>query len=118
MGKKAASEAGWKEQPKKQANHVTHSVTNPVETAEKVVKSDGMIQPQAADGKSAFVQTCEALRIMLKTTPIEKMHERELGNLRMVERALLTYFYGDKDGRLDLETLVEYYEGQAAKKAA
>lgn len=124
LGKARAVEANWTSAPKKQVNHVSGqpvpngaagSPVSSVETADKVVQSNGMIQPQAPNGKTAFVQVCEALRIMLKTKAADKLTESEQSELRNTERALVKYVFGDTKGKVDLDALFCAYEDDASE---
>lgn len=122
FGKREAAELGWVETPKQQVNHVSGQAvpngaaspgTSSTETAETVVRTDGAGQPQAPNGNTAFMTTCQALRIMLKSKSLHLFTESEQKELRATERALIKHVWGNAKGRVDLEGIFCAYEEDA-----
>jgi hypothetical protein len=120
-GKREAIEAGWVETPKAQVNHVSGQAvstgaaspgTSSAETTEAVVRTDGASLPQAPNGTTALMTTCQALRIMLKS--MRSYSEAEQKELIATERAVMKHMYGDDKGRVNLEDVFCAYEDSAS----
>lgn len=112
-GREEAKKAGW---TAPQTNHVSSpssgqvATTGPAsegtstaDTANKVVSTGGMVQPN-----NALVQTCDAIGTILKTRDFMKLRPDEQNAVIQLCYDLIPVVFADKSGKIDQEDLREW----------